>query len=382
MSQGHRLFVSVLTLAAGILTLSLALRSANPQPATAGCRYETAVGVPSWVPTGGWQGRKLLVVDVAGRRLIQVSDTGVASELHTALGHYMQAFSPIRIREGGPNGSPNLLLELAGGRLVEVDRNLTPRRTIELAVSGLKSTDKKSIAMLIDWVWAGQQVIGYADLWNPEEDKGPGSWKNGFVRFNVTQPDSFSIIHEQAFPDNARASMTLTYPLLASIGTTGYVALVDGRMGLWRFGPGDLKLQPMERAFPEKLAGKLAPQLPNWVQREEFPGVMAAVERESMPAGLWAWKNSLFLLFRTFENGQRRWFLSKIDPAQNQGKGGSLWTVQVPGSADHMTVIPGPDEWAFLEKGPVTGWLNQETHHILFVTSARLRASSLPSLCP
>jgi len=46
-----------------------------------------------------------------------------------------------------------------------------------------------------------------------------------------------------------------------------------------------------------------------------------------------------------------------------------------------MTVIPGPDEWAFLEKGPVAVPLNQATHHIRFVKSAQMRSPSLESLC-
>jgi hypothetical protein len=104
---------------------------------------------------------------------------------------------------------------------------------------------------------------------------------------------------------------------------------------------------------------------------------MAAVEQSSMPAGLWSWEGSLYLLSRTVEKGQRQWYLSRIDPARDE----LLWTVRVPGSAHHMTVIPGPDEWAFLEKGPVTGWLNQDTHHIRFVKASQLRSPALKSLC-
>lgn len=367
--------MSLLALAIGIL---IPARSANSQPAVAGCRLERAIGVPFWVTTGSWQGDNLVVVNVVGRKLTQISRTGTASDLRTALGDYLQAFSPLRIRDGRRTGGDrSFLIQVESGILIDVDRNLTPRRQLGLATAGLRSADGSLIdsKMLIDWVWAGDQIIGYADIQGPGE--GRESWKNGFVRFDADQPKSFSIIRERRFPDNARVSMTLTYPLLAGIGSVGYVALVDGQMGLWRFGPNDQELRSMQ-AFPVQLKGKRAPMLPHWLKQEEFPAVMAAVERQSMPAGLWAWDNSLFLLFRTFEGGRRNWYLSKIDPRRDM----LLWTVQVPGSANHLTVIPGPDEWAFLEKGPVTDWLSQETHHIRFVSSARFRSTSLTSLCP
>ncbi|HSS48021.1 MAG TPA: hypothetical protein VLX28_03645, partial [Thermoanaerobaculia bacterium] len=152
----------------------------------------------------------------------------------------------------------------------------------------------------------------------------------------------------------------------------------DGPMRLWRFGPEDKELQPLSlRAFPVHLRGKLAPMLPNLMGWKDFPGIMETVAQSEMPAGLFAWDNALFLLSRRFEKNERQWFLSKIDPVKEE----LLWTVRVPSSADHLTVIPGPIEWAFLEKGPVAAHLNQTTHHIRFVNSAQMRLLSLKSLC-
>jgi hypothetical protein len=349
------------------------------------CRHEAAVGVPSWVTTGTWRNDKLLVVDVAGRKLVQISDRGVATEMRSALAGYLQAFGPTRIREAqSQNGDRAFMVEVAGGKVVDVDRNLTPQRKMELATTtmGMQSeAGQDSIAMLLDWTQAGKDVIGYADIQGPGQ--GRASWKNGFVRFKADQPKSFSIVRERLFPDNARASMVLTYPLMASIGETGYVALIDGQegnLGLWRFVPGDKELHRLS-AFPKRFERTLAPLLPDWgARKEDFSEVMAAVERETMPAGLWAWDSSLYLLFRAFESGERHWYLSRIDPEQdNAGRDLSRtrWTVRIPSTANHMTVVPGPKEWAFLEKGPVTGWLSQETKSIFYVNSTLLRQGTL-----
>jgi hypothetical protein len=136
-------------------------------------------------------------------------------------------------------------------------------------------------------------------------------------------------------------------------------------------------------AFSPQLAGKLAPMLPSWLERDEFPETMKAVELSTLPAGLWSWNGSLYLLSRTVNHGKREWYLSriKVDPANEKDQGEVLWTVRVPGSPHHMTVIPGPGEWAFLEKGPVNSWLNQTTHHIRYVSSAQMRSTSLSALC-
>ena len=372
-------FVLFAILALCTATVAGAFQSALAVPAAV-CRYEAAVGLPSWITTGIWNNGKLLVVDVVNRKLVQISRRGVPEELRTALGELLAGTGMTRIWPGlqGKDGQPQPIVEFAGGKLLSLDRSLAPRRKIEMSTTELRSGDRQ-LTNLIDWVLSGdgKDVIGYADLTGPVQE-GRYRWKNAFVRFNLDRPDSFSIIHERLFPDDARMGMNLPYPLMTSIGSTAYVALIDGQMRLWRFGPQDTELQPLPmRAFPAHLQGKLAPMLPNSMVWEDAPAIMETVAQSEMPAGLYAWENSLYLLSRRLEKNQRQWFLSKIDPVEEE----LLWTVRVPSSAHHLTVIPGPEEWAFLEKGPAAAHLNQITHHIRFVSSAQLRSESLKSLC-
>jgi hypothetical protein len=360
---------------------TVSVARAVPARAVAVCRNETAVGLPSWITTGVWGDSRLLVVDVIERKLVEISRRGVAEDVRAAIGEYLAGRSITRIRPGVPSKKdmrPQPIIEFAGGKLLDLDWSLTPRRSFEMSTTKLRSGDRQVID-LVDWILSGdgKEIIGYAELEGPVKE-GRHRWKNAFVRFPLDSPDSLSITRERLFPDNASMGMHLTYPLMASIGSSAYVALIDGQMRLWRFGPQDKELQPLPlRALPEHLQGKLAPILPSTMRWEDFPDIMESVAQAEMPAGLFAWESTLYLLSRRFENNQRQWFLSRIDPVEEE----LLWTVRVPSSAHHLTVIPGPVEWAFLEKGPVAAHLNQVTHHIRFVNSAQMRSQSLKSLC-
>lgn len=338
-------------------------------------------------------GDRYLVVDVGEQKLVEISQTAVGSEFDSALGDFLSNYDVTRVREGAKSGgAAQILVELAGGKLMEVDRSSMPRRRPEMVQAGLKGSDQKdklTLAMLRDWIVTadGKDVVGYADLSLGDADFGPAMWRNGFVRFSLQSPKEFRAVGVTPFPGDVRVSMDLTYPLMASIGSTAYIAQVgDGRnqMSLWQFGPEDAELQEM-KAFPAYLKNKPSPVLPSVIHWEDLPGLMKAAEDATMPAGLYAWDNALFLLWRTAAQGQRRWFLSRIDPATDPASSRVLWTVQVPGSVHHMMVIPGPQEWAFLEKGPMVAPGHQVTHHIRFVKSSRLlkanSPNSLKSLC-
>jgi len=353
-----------------------------PENGPVACRFTAAAGIPSWVTSGVGQDGRFLLVNVHKRDLVELSRTGVAEESRTALGDLFSG-SITRIRQGASKvgDAPPILLELAGGRLFEVDRSLVPRRRIEMATVGLQSQGMH-LEMLLDWIPMGNgQVFGYADL-SAGDSLNRANWRNGFVRFDPSRPESFQVISESLYPGEERISILAYPPLMASIGSAAFVARIhENEMGLWRLNASGSGLLRM-RAFPEHLRGskaspKLAPLLPHFSTIEEYPRTMEVSESADMPAGLFAWEDSLFLLSRTFEHGQRRWYLSKIDPAADR----VLWTVRVPGSSHHMMVIPGDQEWAFLEKGPVTAPLIQTTHNVRFVNSRQMRSLSLKSLC-
>jgi hypothetical protein len=331
---------------------------------------------PSWVTSGVFDGKSLVMVDVADQELVRLLP-GAAKpvETATALSRYIEGFSPTRIR---PKGEGEFVVELAGGRrFVKLGRNLGYRGKADFALSG-KRKDGTGMS-LIDWIVAGQNVFGYADI----EGEGTGlkRWRNGLVRFPIDHADDFTVLRERPFPDPSRIFWKLTYPFLASPSDrTVYAVLFDTQIGLYKLEGETTELKALPtRVLPAPLREQLAPILPDLLVPDDFVDVMREVERSTIPAGLYSFDKDLFLLFRVFKDGSSHWWLSKISRGQKEEE--LLWTVPIPSRANHLTVVPGPEAWAFLEKGPVKAWGRQDMKTILYVSSSQMRAEELSALC-
>ena len=56
-------------------------------------------------------------------------------------------------------------------------------------------------------------------------------------------------------------------------------------------------------------------------------------------------------------------------------------TRRLPLKADHLTVIPGPRNWAFLAKGRVESLGNQELKQVMLIPSASFLGEMKNDLC-
>jgi hypothetical protein len=373
-----------------VVCLVLFAPGGNAQPNTAtasACRQVKASGLPGWFVQGAWRNSKTMIVhDVSGRMPVEVSNSGAAVRRPGALAQHIHDLGSVGIRKGtlSPGALPQILIELVGG-IVPLNRDFAPQPPIAFAASQQigGNSGKGAIRQLHDWILVEGDVFGYADI--EGEDPNPKSvhrWRNGFVRFQLGTPIGYDVFHERINPDPLRPYFRLSYPFLSSLRDTAYVILMDGGMGLWKLGRRERDLVKMQ-AFPAHLRGKNAPQFWDWASVEEFPRLMQEVERATMPTGLYAWGDALFVVSRASEKGRQVWYLSKIDPDRDK----LLWTVPIVSDANHLTVVPGPKEWAIFEKGPVTRpgpatrLFNQRTDQVLFVDSTRLEARKLHSLC-
>jgi len=387
----------LILLAAVCLALFALAGNAQPMAAASAaseCRRAAAVGLPEWFTRGAWRNPQTMVVlDIPDRMPVEVSSSGVAIRRPGALTEHLHDLGPVAIRTGTltPGARPQVLLQVADGGVVPLDREFAPRPAMEFAVNKrAASPDNKgakgTIRALHDFVVVEGHVIGYADIEGEDSNPGPNKsifrWRNGFVRFRLGAPTEFQAFQEQTHPDPLRPYFRLAQPYLAGLGDAAYIITMDGDMGLRKLGREDYDLVEM-KAFPAHLRGKDAPRFWDWAELDEFPRLMEEVEHATMPTGLYAWDNALFIVSRSFERGHRAWYLSKIDPVHDR----LLWTVPIQSDAHHLTVVPGPREWAFFEKGPVTRpgpatkLFDQRTEDVLFVSSARMQVPKLKSLC-
>lgn len=328
---------------------------------------------PGWTISGSWSpAGELLVVDAFYNRVMRFSPQG--DFLGNATGLQKAAkgnFTPSVLKEG--QGS-SLFLEMAQARMIRLDRNLTPGKTYDL-----KSESKRggeSLEGIFQWDLAGNEAVVFADI----ERKGssaPEQWRSGFFRMPLDKPSAFRSLYEISPQDPTRLFYRLGNPLIASLGETSYILLMEERPRIYRSRKGGVPLEPLE-AFPAGLEER--PTLPSWKNLEDYTRLMRAVERSTMPVALFGWEGHLYIVGRHAEEGDEvRWTLTKIDPRADK----VVWTtgVPLPPTARHVTVVPGPQQWAWIEKGVVRGLFNQDVDRILFLPAPKLRGVPGAAVC-
>ena len=107
--------------------------------------------------------------------------------------------------------------------------------------------------------------------------------------------------------------------------------------------------------FPEDFLS--CPRLenrPEWVaaRRRHSTEFYKRMETSSMPMSLYSWEQHLYLLAKeAAKNSKTAWSLIKLDPLD----GSEISRVRLPTDAFHLTVVPGHDFWALIEKGKFQG---------------------------
>ena len=176
--------------------------------------------------------------------------------------------------------------------------------------------------------------------------------------------EEFEVIVGSRFPNTCTADVV--------------VADFDSGIRLYRSPEGSTRLESLSTLDGVYPASHLSPLLPEFERRDDFATVMRTVERSAMPAGLYGWKGSLYVLRREPKGNSTRWLLSRVDPKADHQ---IVSTIEIPARASHLTVVPGPSNWAFIEKGPVRGHRDQSVLGILYVPSSRIEGVSRGNVC-
>jgi len=316
---------------------------------------------PAVANSGAWTANgELLIADALEKVLLLYGKSGKAlGTIPEPIGSTLKTFYPqgVRSRQG------RLFLETQGGGLMVLGRDYVPQISkVVHAKSSRLEMKGKSIEGMFLWEPVGDDIISFSDLKDPQ-----GPWTSGFVRFPADRPQDFTVLKSQPYNASSRIFYRLAQPYIASLGNTGYVLMMDKQMQIAKETKG--KLEPIH-AFPEGL-NRRAPSLPEFFTFDDLVPVMSSVERSTMPTGLYGWEGSLFVLWRKVEGRTSRWNLTKIDPQADRVVG----TVSIATSASHLSVVPGPDSWAFIEKGPVRALGVQDIGTLLLVPSERLRVA-------
>ena len=131
----------------------------------------------------------------------------------------------------------------------------------------------------------------------------------------------------------------------------------------------------LPNTLPREIANRQLPAFPNFVHHWDYRVVMQVMEESLMPAGLYGWNGSLFILYRVPEPKATRWMIAKF--------AGGRFTepVRLPTRANHVTLIPGPEYWALLEKGPIQELGTQKLEQAVLISSKKFMGNLQTPLC-
>jgi len=333
-----------------------------------GCSWVEPLVTQAWsqsaVQTA--DGSALVMTDSAAERLLVMPLAGPGGNLvplSGAVGRTVDRAWPSSVARQGDA----LLVHLeVGSRLLRIGAGL--RAVGESPLSELTTRGEESLQGLFLWdVTASGDLIACGDLKRGE------NWDSGFYRLPAGGGDIVELLgYGPTDPLNIFCRLGLD--LIATIGDTAYFVVMEQPPRIYRHAPGDPVALPLA-SFPPHASA--APGLAPLPPREEFAALLLDVENSDMVVGLYADDELLYALHRDHTAAGVDWLLVKIDPQTDEVVG----TLRVPSGANHLMVAPGPEEWVFIEKGPVKSLGDQTLAGILRVPTAEIDARHDGTLC-
>jgi hypothetical protein len=325
-------------------------------PAADEC-YEVALSteVP-WASSGSWLGdggsETLLLSDPLVRQILLFDKRGqltgrLAGEVESATGaEAVSLVHPASLRQVGADEV--LVLDGVQQKILELDSQMEVSRE---SAAGQPVAGDRMLRRLYDWApLAGGGLVGFADVEGP-----PEVWHRAFVYGDGSQPlTTFG----ELVPLDPLCNLYLRDGLhyVASLGDVGYALRLEPDPSLVEFTPGG---QARELpSFPEDfhhapLLERDRKLLESFQFIRQETELLMQIERAPMAAGLYAWDGGLYLLAKGAAemDGSTPWWLVQLDPRD----GSERARVRLPTDAAHLTLVPGDEHWALVEKGPVSG---------------------------
>jgi hypothetical protein len=312
---------------------------------------------PLWVYSGSWEpsGRALLLVDVLSSKIRR----------YDLQGRYLGDLS--EQSQAAVLSDPTILqkeahdtywVEDEDGIFVQLDARFRQigQRDLLKSVRGPAG----ELRAVYQWVPLGNSaVLVFGDV--VQGSRG----FSAFLQVSLDDPEHFQILQEIGLQDPARRYYLLGYPYVAAVDGKPYFLMMKETPYLVRPEASPLRFV---RVTEEGRVPLRSPDLPERHGMETTRISFQTLEKAEIPAALYGWKQALYLLMRTPEDGKTLWSLLKIDPASGQ----VLWDRRIDSPAHHLTVIPGKQFWAFLEKGSVLGPGQQKIDSLLLVPTSEI----------
>lgn len=353
-----------------LLIVALVLLGLGPAaPLTAQeCRRTALDPAPFWVFSGAWSpdGSSLQLVDVARKALLSypLDETPGSIALGSAGVDSSNAgrLSLLQSSRGG------YLLEGADGELQQLSADFQPVGRVGTVLAGAEP----GLKSLDSWASDGDHLLLYGDY-----QHFAGRWLSVFARVSLDDPGNVHLIKWMPADDPARRFYLNAQNYLAVSEGRGYFLYLGEDPGIWEVDMKSGDLRRLPHALPPQFRHRIV--LPELRGVDSVRDVYGAQERATAAVGLYAQDGLLFVLGRapSADAAKRtRWTMTVVDPAKDE----VLRTLHLPTQSPHLLVIPGAQQWAFVEKGSVNGLGSQSISHALTLPVSWLTAADSPLL--
>lgn len=324
---------------------------------------------PGWSVSGVWStsGDSLLLVDARDSRVLEYSKSGELLRRLTVPFEGTTVFSrPSWIRPW-PGG---YIVEQEDAGFVTVNPKFEARQGFDL-IEATRGTELKSVAVY-QWAPLGsKELVALGDV-----ELGSGEWKTGLLRVRLGHPPRVEMVHELPGQPEDLDMYLVGLQYLTSLDGRGYfVEMSESPPVLVEVTPEDgstaVRTIPLFSRASRGEQPVFRPYLSELEAVNEVPGAFAELERSFMVSGVYGWEGRLYLLIRRPRRGVEgsTWSLTRIDLESGVTRG----RIDLPTTAAHVTLIPGPESWAVLEKGRVKGFGQQDIATLLLIPSSRFR---------
>jgi hypothetical protein len=337
------------------------------------CRRAILSRRPAWTASAAFTANdELVVIDQMYNKVLRYSASGESlGTLPDAVESSVERFFPITVKTRGTD----VMFLLSGDRVSTHDLAYMPLSQVAFSQGRTANSGDSASSIAGFFLW---QPVGHDDVFSFSDIKtvtatGKVDWTCGFVRFPLTDPSHLAVLDQLPWASSLRLFNRLGFQYLAALGDTAFTLRMDD-LRIYRQ-VGNSPLEPLSVALP---AVTRPPSLPPFETQDDFSTVMAAVETSTMPIGIYAWNDALFVVTRVFDGSSTTWTITKIDPTS----GNILGTATIPTVANHLTIAPGPTHWAFIEKGPVTSWNEEQViPTVLFVSADKFAGHLSGDIC-
>jgi hypothetical protein len=347
--------------AATVLLLSLAAAAASVASPAGTCQRVPLTPSLQWVSSATYVPalNLLLFLNTAKDQIMRVNPATGQTAADEAL--VARISGPAMIAQFGSG----FLLKQVGPTGVTLDSHLNVQRQARWRAAA--SATLPVAGPFYQMTVAGNSIVAYGSV-RTEND-----YTLGFIRLPANDENARP---EMLLPFPANRFYALGYQYLTSLGSSAYFITMDGTAELYKVPAGQRPI-PLPNAIPAEYRDVSAIRTVNGPG--ESANLFHELEEKKLPVALVGGADGfLYLITRKpAGGGNTTWSVFRLTADGVVVGIGHLAT-----NAKHLTVVPSPSTWYFIERGEVDGAVHQTVDSMLEVPSGRLTGLVSGEVCP